>query len=58
MSTPKNAPEGPGHRPLFSSEESFGKQEAEGSGLCDETAVAAIAGVPVLTAVKDSLQKP
>jgi hypothetical protein len=33
----------------------FGSQEAAGKGLCDEMAVAATAGLPILTTVRDSL---
>lgn len=33
----------------------FGSQEAAGNGLCDEMAAAAVAGLPVMTAVRDSL---
>lgn len=33
----------------------FGTQEAAGSGMCDEMAAAVLAGVPVLTAVSETL---
>lgn len=34
----------------------FGAQEAAGGGLCDEMAAAVLSGVPLLTAVSESLQ--